>query len=535
VAALSTACFVLVLASAGCSTLLGNFDIAPASGESGDGGLEADGTALPESGVSGDAGPKADAPAPAESGLSGDAGPEADATAPLEAGPSTDARPEAEAMAPDAGTTADGATADAAIEAPGAPLGVQATAVTVVSTVTTLAGSAQGYADGTGAAASFNNPVGLAVDAAGNVYVADTGNQRIRKVTPAGVVTTLAGSGTSAFADGTGAAASFSIPLGVAVDTAGNVYVGDGGNNRIRKVTPAGAVTTLAGSGTGAFADGSGAAASFQGPSGIAVDGSGNVYVADQTNQRIRFVTPAGDVTTLAGSGTATFADGTGAAASFDYPGALAANAGNVWVADGSNDRIRKVTPAGVVMTLAGSSTFNPFADGIGAAATFNSPQGIALDGADNAYVSDQNHQRIRIVTPAGVVTTLAGSGTASFADGPAAMAEFSNPSGIAVDAARNVYVGDTNNNRVRKITSAGIRQLGVTWTAPTTAGSSPITGYTATASAAGYAPQTCSTAGPTSCTIGGLTSGVGYSVSVTATSTAGTSLPSTSVTATPN
>ena len=138
-------------------------------------------------------------------------------------------------------------------------------------------------------------------------------------------------------------------------------------------------------------------------------------------------------------------------------------------------------------------------------------------------------------MTPAGVVTTLAGSGTAAFADGPAASAEFSNPSGVAVDAARNVYVGDTNNNRVRKITSAGIRQLVVTWTAPSSAGSSPITGYTATGTAAGYAPQSCATAGPTSCTISGLTSGVGYNVSVTATSDAGTSAPSGSAIGTPN
>jgi fibronectin type III domain protein/NHL repeat-containing protein len=513
-----------ILACSACSAILGDFDVAPAPGLSGDAAPEADAAATPDSGVSGDTGPKADATAPSESGALGDSGPEADAMGTV----AVDA-------ARDAAAPAEGGSGDAAIEAPGAPSGVVAGPVPVVSTVTTLAGSTQGFADGAGAAAKFSNPVGVAVDVAGNVYVADAANQRIRKVTPAGVVTTLAGSGTAAFADGTGAAASFSTPLWVAVDVAGNVYVADGANQRIRMVTAAGVVTTLAGSGTAAFADGTGAAASFSGPGGVAVDGSGNVYVADSTNQRIRIVTPAGAVTTVAGSGTGSFADGTGAAASFDYPSGIAVNAGNVWVADSANNRIRKIAPSGAVMTLAGSSAFNPFADGIGAAATFSSPQGVALDAADNAYVSDQNHHRIRIVTPAGVVTTLAGSGTAAFADGPASAAEFSNPSGVAVDAARNVYVGDTNNNRVRKITSTGIRQLAVTWTAPSTAGSSPITGYTATAAAAGYAPQTCTTAGPTSCTVGGLTSGVAYSVSVTATSAAGTSGASASAIATPN
>jgi len=497
----STAFFAL--ACSACTTILGDFSATPGPGVVDDGGSQAD-TAPPPGGDS-----------TTDDGRSTDVADVTDVT--------------------DVTDRAD--VADVATEAPGAPLNVAAAAVPVVTTVSTLAGSGTAaFVNGTGVAASFSGPTALAVDAAGNVYVADTANQRIRKVTPSGVVTTLAGSGTSTFADGTGVNASFSIPLGVAVDAAGVVYVADGGNQRIRKVTPSGVVTTLAGSGTAAFADGTGAAASFSGPSGVALDGIGNVYVADTTNQRIRLVTPAGVVSTLAGSGTATFANGTGGAASFDYPNALAVDAGNVWIADSGNDRIRKMTPAGVVMTLAGSSTFNPFADGTGAAASFNSPQGIALDAADNAYVGDQNHHRIRKVTPAGVVTTLAGSGTPSFADGPAAGAAFFNPSGIAVDAARNVYVGDTNNNRIRKIVSVGIQQLSVTWSAPSTPGSAAISGYTASASASGYSPQTCSAAaGATSCTIDGLTSDVPYSVSVTATSAAGTSAPSTSVIAIPN
>ena len=418
--------------------------------------------------------------------------------------------------------------------APGAPTGVTAAAVPVVVTVSTLAGSTSGFLDATGAAARFSDPRGVAVGPAGNIYVADTGNHRIRRITPAGVVTTLAGSGTGAFANGTGAAASFFIPMGVAVDDVGNVIVGDAGNQRIRRVTPAGVVTTLAGSGTAAFADGTGAAASFSGPGSVAVDLNKNVYVSDSTNHRIRIVTAGGVVSTVAGSGTSTFADGTGAAASFSFPAGIAVDGGNVWVADSSNHRIRKITSAGTVSTLAGSSAFNPIADGIGAAARFSGPQGVALDRALNAYVSDQNHQSIRKVTNAGVVTTLAGSGTAGLADGPAATATFSNPAGIAVDADANVYVADGNNNRIRKIASVGIRALVVTWTAPS-AGTSAITGYRAEATAAGFAPQSCTTLGATSCTIVGLTSGVGYSVAVTARNAVGTGAPSVSSIGTPN
>jgi sugar lactone lactonase YvrE len=363
--------------------------------------------------------------------------------------------------------------------------------VTPAGVVTTLAGSESGYADGTGTAAKFSGPYGVAVDSAGNVYVADRNNCRIRKVTPAGVVTTLAGS-TSGYTDGTGTAARFWDPSGVVVDSAGNVYVADTANHRIRKVTPAGVVTTLAGGSESGYTNGTGTAAKFKSPRGVSIDGAGNVYVADTGNaqirkittggvvtmfgttlftslrsvavdsagnvyvaetgmHRIRKVTPAGVVTTLAGDGTAGYADGTGTAVKFNYPYGVAVDSvGNVYVADFYNFRIRKVTPAGVVTTLAGSSS--GYADGTGTAAQFRGPSGVAVDSAGTLYVTDNN--RIRKVTSAGVVTTLAGSTTgSSYVDGTGTAAQFCVPSGVAVDSAGNVYVADTNNHRIRKIT----------------------------------------------------------------------------------
>ena len=352
--------------------------------------------------------------------------------------------------------------------------------------VSTLAGTnTGGFVDATGAAAQFNWPRGVAMDAAGNVYVADYSNNRIRKVSPTGVVTTLAGTNNSypdIFADGTGAAAKFNGPCGVAVDSNGIIYVADYNNHRIRKVTSAGVVTTLAGSGSSGFLDGAPGTAKFSYPSGVAVDASGNVYVADEYNDRIRKVTPTGVVTTLAGTNYG-FADGPGATARFTSPRGVAVDAAtNVFVADYSNNRIRKVTPAGVVSTLAGTNNnyLDPFANGTGAAAKFNGPCGVAVDASGNVYVTDAGNMRIRKVTSAGVVTTLAGSGTNGFADGPLADAQFGSTYGVAVDASGNIYVADYGNNRIRKIGPGPLplvlAQSGLTGTDPVPA-SLPITG----------------------------------------------------------
>ena len=335
--------------------------------------------------------------------------------------------------------------------------GVVAGIAGIAGAVTTLAGSgAYGYADGTGTSAQFSYPSGVAVDGAGNVYVGDTYNQRIRKISPLGVVSTLAGSGTPGYADGPGTSAQFADPFGVAVDGAGNVYVADTDNQRIRKISPLGVVTTLVGSGTPGYADGTGTSAQFNRPRGVAVDGAGNVYVGDTYNHRIRKISPTGVVSTLAGSGTLGYADGPGTSAQFKYPYSVAVDGiGNVYVADPYDHRIRKISPTGVVSTLAGSGTLG-YADGAGAAAQFSYPFGVAVDGAGNVYVGDPYNHSIRKISPLGVVSTLAGSGTPGYADGAGAAAQFSFPLGVAVDGAGNVYVGDHYNHRIRKISQYG-------------------------------------------------------------------------------
>jgi sugar lactone lactonase YvrE len=236
-----------------------------------------------------------------------------------------------------------------------------------VATIAGLAGVV-GYANGVGSTARFNYPIGVAVDTAGNCYVADRDNNAIRKITPNGAVTTLAGSGSyyiRGSSDGTGSSALFSQPYGVAVDTAGYVYVADFNNNLIRKISPSGAVTTLAGLagpyGYGS-SDGIGDAARFRGPWGIAVDSAGNVYVGDYGNATVRKITPAGVVSTLAGSaGSFGYGDGIGRAALFHEPAGVAVDAnGNVYVADVFNFAIRKISSTGVVTTLAGLPNYPP-------------------------------------------------------------------------------------------------------------------------------------------------------------------------------
>jgi len=312
--------------------------------------------------------------------------------------------------------------------------------------VSTLAGGTTGYQDGTGSNAQFYSPYGIAVDANGNVYLADTNNNRIRKITSNGTVTTLAGS-VAGYQDGTGTSAMFDNPMGIALDATGNLYVTDTFNNRIRKITPAGTVTTLAGS-TAGYRDGTGTSAMFDSPYGIAVDANGNIYVADYNI--IRKITPTGTVSTLAGS-TAGYKDGMGSSAMFDSPAGIAVDAnGYIYVADAINTKIRKITPTGTVSTLAGSTP--GYKDGMGSSAMFDSPNGLIVDKDGNVFVTDLVKNVIRKITPAGEVSTIAGS-TSGFKDGTVGTAQFSGPSAITLDNDGNLYVADSNNNRVRKIT----------------------------------------------------------------------------------
>lgn len=444
-------------------------------------------------------------------------------------------------QASDGGPAGDGG-ADSAVpavvgkpaEGPGAPVDVVAEAMPVVVAVVTVAGTAgaAAYSDAYGFGARFNAPQGITVDATGNLFVSDTGNQRIRKVTPGAIVTTVAGSGTAALADGIGAAASFSGPQGLVVGKSGSLYISDTDNNCIRQVTPAGGVTTLAGDAPNNYLDATGRAARFNVPAGVAVDGTGNLFVTDLGNSRVRAITPAGVVTTLAGSGEPLYADGVGTAASFSSPLGIAVGGSTIYVADTLNHRVRAVTTGGKVTTLAGSGAA-AFADGDAKVASFLGPSAIAADARGNVFVGDG--VRLRRITPSGAVSTLAGSSTAGDADGNAATASFRRPGAIALGADGTIYVADAVSHTIRKVAVDGIGQLKATWKGPSTTSGAPITSFEATATAPGQSAKTCTTATATSCVISGLTSGVAYSVRVRAKNDVGAGVPSSPVAATVN
>jgi sugar lactone lactonase YvrE len=333
----------------------------------------------------------------------------------------------------------------------------------------TIAGSGTNaraaWEDGTGTITIFSFPVGMAIDACtGIIYTGDTQNHRIRKVTAAGVVSTLAGGGGSSgptqgnFTDGAGTNARFNNPRGLAIDDSGNVWVADTQNHRIRKVTAAGQVTTVAGRGNADWADGVGSNAAFNSPYDVDLDSSNNLIIADRNNHRLRKITPFGVVTTIAGGGLASWVDGLGMSATFNNPSGVVVDhsSNTIYVADTSNNIIRKVSPSGQVSTLAGGGTVpNLISDVvIGSNARFVGPSALDIDVSGNILVTDEQNQYIRQVTAAKLVTTIAGNGVASFADG-AFNASFNNPAGI-VTWHNVVYVADQNNHRIRMLTMAG-------------------------------------------------------------------------------
>ncbi len=308
-----------------------------------------------------------------------------------------------------------------------------------------------GSVDGALSISRLRSPEGVEMDAAGNLIITDRGNNRIRKVSLAGIMSPVAGADVVGFVNGAAAAARFRLPWKSTVDAAGNIIVADRDNNCIRKITPAGVVSTIAGSGTAGFADGSATTAMFNQPLDVAADAAGNIYVADNLNHRIRKIAPSGDVSTLAGDGTAAFANGTGTAAKLRNPSGLAIDKdGNLIIADRLNHRIRMITPAGVVTSIAGDGV-SGYKDGEAGAARFADPYGVAVDGNGNIIIADLNNNKVRKL--AGVtVTTLAGS-SKGFLDGPGANAQLNQPTDVCVDADGNVYVADLGNNCIRKIT----------------------------------------------------------------------------------
>jgi sugar lactone lactonase YvrE len=330
--------------------------------------------------------------------------------------------------------------------------------------ITLAGGGGATNAERRGTAIRFTGPAGVAANSAGTVYVADTFNNVIRRVTPAGLVTTLAGlPGSFGSVDGTGSEARFNYPDKLCVDATGNVYVADSGNSTIRKVTPQGIVTTLAGkAGSFASANGLGSEARFSGPEGVTSDNVGNLYVVDGGNCTIRKVSLAGTnwvVTTIAGrAGSVGSVDGMGSAARFNSPQGVAIDgAGNLFVGDTDNYTVRKIAPVGtnwMVTTVAGRAGSRGAVDGTNGAARLSDPKGVAVDGAGNIYVADTFNNAIRKLALQGtnwVVTTLGGRpGYYGNADGSGSVARFSNPDGVTVDGAGNLYVADFYSSTIR-------------------------------------------------------------------------------------
>ncbi|WP_406400776.1 RICIN domain-containing protein [Streptomyces uncialis] len=333
-----------------------------------------------------------------------------------------------------------------------------------ISTIagTGVAGSAGD--DGPAGAAQLNRPYGIAMDSTGTLYFSDYSGHRVRRITTDGRISTVAGTGTAGYRGDGGPAlpAQLNCPRGVAVDSAGDVYIVDANNHRIRKVTADGKISTVAGTGVAGFRgdNGPATAAQLNLPLGIAVDSTGVLYVTEYHNQRVRRITTDGKISTFAGSGVGGFRGDGGPAVSaqLNRPyGVAVDSAGDVYIADADNHRIRKVTADGKISTVAGTGAAGFGGDGGPAAsAQLNFPVGVMFDSTGTLYVPDLRNQRVRRITTDGKIGTVTGTGTAGFAgdDAPAASAQLNQPYGVAVDCVDALHIADHSNNRVRKIAS---------------------------------------------------------------------------------
>jgi sugar lactone lactonase YvrE len=322
--------------------------------------------------------------------------------------------------------------------------------------VSTVAGApfSGGFSDGQGASARFDAPLGIAIDAQDNLIVADFRNARIRRVDQQGYVTTIAG-GFRGFANGPSGIARFHSPAGVAVDRDENVLIADYGNNRIRRLSKAGVVSTLAGNGQLGSQDGSALKASFARPTGVSVDDAGNIYVIDSATNLVRKINPDGFVTTIAGSSNG-YADGVGSQAAFSFSGAApqlcSDTAGNLIIADFFNSRIRRVTPKGVVSTIAGNGDYG-LKDGPAMEASVFQATGVTRDREGNIIIGDWHNAAVRkLDLVANFLSTIAGSGIEDNQDGPAQLAAFVRPGGVAVDSRGDIYVSDYFAHTIRRI-----------------------------------------------------------------------------------
>jgi uncharacterized protein (TIGR03437 family) len=333
-------------------------------------------------------------------------------------------------------------------------------------TITTVAGTgASGYSGDGGQATSaqLSIPWGIAVDASGNLYIADEINNRIRMVAADGTITTIAGNGTSGYTgDGSAAtSAELNYPAAVAVDGSGNVYIADTANHVVRKRAAGGTIANLAGTNVAGYAGDGAAATSAQLnlPLGVALDTAGNLYIADTLNSMVRKVATGGTITTVAGSTLGGYGGDGGAATSAQLyePFAVTVDAaGNLYLSDTFNHAVRKVAVDGTITTVAGSGTRGYSGDGgLATQAKLNYPAGLAVDAAGNLYIADSLNCRIRVVTPSGIITTVAGTGKfGSLGDGgPATSAQLNTPTGVALDSAGKLYVADSQNSRVRRLT----------------------------------------------------------------------------------